>query len=143
MSGSDRTDDDLSDRDYQALARFRHALRVFLRFSEEAARDAGLTPAQHQLLLAVRGWPGPEPPSVAEVAEVLQARPNSTLELANRAVGAGLVTRTGSGDDRRRVGLALTPDGEEHLRALSVLHRRELRRFRRELHDVLRELDGT
>ena len=64
MSNPDRP---LGDRDYRALAEFRHALRRFLAFSEQAARDAGLTPSQHQLLLAVRGHAGPGQPSVSDV----------------------------------------------------------------------------
>lgn len=134
-------DELLSDRDYENLARFRHALRVFLRFSEEAAREIGLTPAQHQLLLAIRGWDGDGRPSVTDAAEIVQLRANSTLELVNRAAEAGLLRKSSSPPDRRRVELALTPLGEERLRSLSVLHRRELRRFRRELHDILNELD--
>src|SRR5437763_248936 len=64
----------LNDADYEALARFRYALRVFLHFSEQAARAEGLTPMQHQLLLAVRGHPGEESPMIAELAESLQLR---------------------------------------------------------------------
>lgn len=133
--------DELSDRDYQNLARFRYALRTFLRFSEDAARDADLTPAQHQLLLAIRGWVGPGAPTVTDIAEILQLRANSTVELVNRAVRAGLVHKAVAADDRRRHELALTPLGHTKLRSLSVLHRRELRRFRRELTDILTELD--
>ena len=133
--------DELSDRDYQNLARFRYALRTFLRFSEDAARDADLTPAQHQLLLAIRGWVGPGAPTVTDIAEILQLRANSTVELVNRAVRAGLVHKAVAADDRRRHELALTPLGHTTLRSLSVLHRRELRRFRRELTDILTELD--
>ncbi|MEZ5171397.1 MAG: MarR family winged helix-turn-helix transcriptional regulator [Acidimicrobiia bacterium] len=132
---------DLSDRDYRSLARFRHALRVFTRFSEEAARDAGLTPSQHQLLLAVRGWAGEGDPSVSEIAERLQLRPNSALELVTRAEEAGLVTRTVPPDDQRRHEIRLTRTGSDKLRSLSVLHRRELRRFRAEMNDILVELD--
>ena len=68
---------ELSDSDYQTLARFRYALRTFLRFSEDAARRADLTPSQHQLLLMVRGFPGPHEPSMADVAEFLQLRLHS------------------------------------------------------------------
>jgi DNA-binding MarR family transcriptional regulator len=131
----------LSDRDYQALGRFRYALRVFLRTSEKAARTAGVTPAQHQLLLAIRGHPGPEPPIVAELAEVLQLRHHSTVELIDRASEAGLVDRQTDPRDQRRQQLLLTPAGLDVLEELSVFHRDELRRFRREMVDVLRELD--
>ena len=131
----------LSERDYQALARFRHALRVFLRFSEDAARAAGPTPAHHQLLLAVKGWDGDRPPTVADLAEVLQLRHHSTVELIQRATAAGLVRSEVDPDDHRRQRTGLTDRGEELLRSLSLQHRDELRRFRSEMNDVLNELD--
>src|SRR5690606_30729116 len=89
----------LSDRDYRALAEFRSALRRFLHFSEQAAREAGITPAQHQLLLAVRGFAGPGTPVVGDLAEALQLRHHSTVELVDRAERAGLVTRVPDPDD--------------------------------------------
>lgn len=131
----------MTDRHYRSLARFRHALRVFVRFSELSARDVGLTPAQHQLLLAVRGWPEPAPPAVGDLAEMLQSRPHSTLELARRAEEAGLVKLESSSEDRRRQLVSLTDLGREKLTQLSVLHRDELRRFRDEMDLILEELD--
>src|SRR4051812_14437662 len=91
----------LSDREYRALARFRHALRVFLRFSEEAARAHGVTPAQHQLLLAIRGHDGMTAPTVGDMADALQQQHHSVVELVNRAAEAGLVARTADQQDRR------------------------------------------
>lgn len=131
----------LSDAGYRSLARFRYALRRFQRFSETAARDAGLTPAQHQLLLAIRGHDGDAPPSVSVVAEHLQLKLHSAGELVSRAEAKGLVERWSDPDDARRTLLALTPEGDAKLAALSVQHRVELQRFRREMNDVLRELD--
>jgi DNA-binding MarR family transcriptional regulator len=131
----------LTTRDYRTLATFRRALRVFLRFSEEAARGAGLTPAQHQLLLAIRGHDGDRPPSIGELADALQQRHHSTVELADRAEAAGLVRRQVDPTDARRQLIELTDRGEEMLASLSVLHRDELRRFREEMLDVLNELD--
>jgi DNA-binding MarR family transcriptional regulator len=133
---------DLGDREYKALARFRHALRKFLRFSEEEARRAGLTPAQHQLLLVIRGFGDGDGvgPSVSEVAERLQQRHHSVVELVDRAEAGGLVTRTEDQADRRRHLVQLTPTGRDTLARLSVAHRDELRRFRREMADVLDEL---
>jgi DNA-binding MarR family transcriptional regulator len=127
--------------DYRTLARFRHALRVFLRFSEDAARAAGLTPAQHQLLLAIKGHAGAEPPALSDVSELLQLKLHSCSELVDRAAERGLVVRLPDEHDQRRCRLALTPQGTEKLAGLSVLHRRELGRFRQEMNDVLRELD--
>lgn len=132
---------EISDRQYRSLARFRHDLRVFLHFSEVSARQVGLTPAQHQLLLAVRGWPGEGPPSIGELAEFLQTRPHSTLELARRAEEAGLVRVGVDPSDRRRQRVELSEAGAEKLGALSLLHRDELRRFRREMEEVLGALE--
>ena len=129
----------VSDDVYRSLARFRRALRQFLHFSEEAARAAGLTPAQHQLLLAVKGFDGPVAPSVGDAAEWLQLRHHSAVELVDRAVASGLLERETDPDDLRRQLLRLTPLGEEKLEALSTLHRDELQRFQAQ---VLAELDG-
>jgi len=129
----------LADRDYRALAEFRRALRQFLHFSEEQARAAGLTPAQHQLLLAVRG--AASPPTIGDAADALQLRHHSTVELVDRAQAAGLVTRVPDKSDARRQLLRLTRKGDKVLAGLSAIHRDELRRFRAEMVDVLRELD--
>ena len=134
------TDRRLTDRDYQALAEFRHALRVFLRFSEDAARAEGLTPAQHQLLLAVRGHHDTAP-SVGDLAEVLQVRNNSVVGLVDRADAAGLTESVSDPHDGRRRLVSLAPQGQAVLERLSGRHRDELRRFRDEMAAVLRELD--
>ena len=131
----------LSDADYRALAEFRSSLRAFLHASEVAARRAGLTPSQHQLLLAIRGWPGPEPPSVTGLAERLQLQVHSTGELLTRAEAAGFVRREVDPSDARRHRLLLTREGTERLEELTVFHRDELRRFRRRMLEVLGEID--
>ncbi|MCU1502716.1 MAG: MarR family transcriptional regulator [Ilumatobacteraceae bacterium] len=127
----------LADADYRALAGFRAALRQFLAFSEQAARDAGITPNHHQLLLAIRGHAGAGPPSTSDLAESLQLRLHSAGELVVRAVEHGLIERTADPHDARRVLLALTPAGEAKLAALTSEHRVELRRFRREMAALL------
>jgi DNA-binding MarR family transcriptional regulator len=131
----------LSDADYRALAEFRRALRQFVAFSEEAARSAGLSPAQHQLMLAIRGAPGHGPPSLGDVAESLQLKLHSAGELVGRAEANGLVVRSSDPDDHRRVLLKLSPAGEEKLADLSRIHRDELRRFRTDLEALLGDLD--
>jgi DNA-binding MarR family transcriptional regulator len=131
----------LSNADYRTLARFRYALRSFQRFSEEAARAAGLTPAQHQLLLAIRGWDGDGAPTVSDMAERLQQKLNSTTELVSRAEANGLIARTVDPVDHRRVLVALTDGGADKLAELTLQHRRELRRFRNELTSLLDALD--
>lgn len=125
--------------EYELLAGFRHALRVFLRFSEDAARAAGLTPAQHQLLLAVAGHRGA--PSLSDLAENLQLRLHSVGELVGRAVDNGLIDRHVDPADNRRVLLELTERGQSLLADLTEQHRDELRRFRDQLLPVLLDLD--
>lgn len=125
--------EDLTDEEYRRLASFRSALRRFLRFSEDAAREAGLTPQQHQLLLAARGWPGDGDPTVGTLADMLQLRHHSTVELVRRAEDAGLVAVNADPDDRRRQLVSPTPRGLALLSTLTILHRDELRRLRDEL----------
>jgi DNA-binding MarR family transcriptional regulator len=113
--------------DYRRLAAFRHALRRFLAFSEAAARDAGITPQQHQALLAIKGAAGAQTATVGYLAEQLLLQPHSAAELAERMVKSGLLERRQSAADRRRVVLSLTPAAERVLRDLSTDHIRELR----------------
>ena len=120
----------LRDRDYVKLLAFRVGLRQFLRWSEEQAAAVGLTPAQHQLLLAIRGHPDPRGPSVGEMAGYLCTRHHSVVQLIDRTEQLGLVTRSREDDqDRRVVRLALTTAGEHKLALLSAAHLEELRRL--------------
>lgn len=123
---------ELSDRDYRTLADFRGALRSFLRFSEEAARAAGLTPAQHQLLLAVRAHEEGTP-TMSDMAYALQLKLHSTVELSARAEANGLLSRHADPDDHRRVRIELTVEGASKLAELSLAHRDELEQFRAQL----------
>jgi DNA-binding MarR family transcriptional regulator len=117
----------LTDGDFRELLRFRDALRRFQRWSEGEAAAAGLTPAQHQLLLAVRGHDGD--PTIGDVAEHLMLRHHSAVELVDRAERAGLLRRRPDPDDRRVVHLELTADGDAHLATLAAAHLAELRRL--------------
>ncbi|MGN6257988.1 MAG: MarR family winged helix-turn-helix transcriptional regulator [Solirubrobacterales bacterium] len=119
----------LRPEDYARLLGFRTALRRFLRWSEGEARAVGLTPAQHQLLLAVRGHGDPAGPTVGELADYLVLRHHSMVELIDRAEAAALVTRAGDSEDHRVVRLRLTPLGERRVEELSRLHLEELRRL--------------
>ncbi|MGE0878865.1 MAG: MarR family winged helix-turn-helix transcriptional regulator [Acidimicrobiia bacterium] len=118
---------EISSDDYAQLLEFRDGLRRFLHWSEEQARSVGLTAAQHQLLLAVRGHP--HPPSIAEVADHLLLRHHSVVELANRAEAAGLIERYDDGDDQRVVRLRLSRTGAAKLAALSAAHLEEIDRM--------------
>jgi DNA-binding MarR family transcriptional regulator len=113
--------------DYQALAELRYQIRLFLRFSEEAARKMSLEPQQHQLMLALKGLPPGIRPTIGTLAERLQIQHHSAVELVNRLSAGGLVRRNRSGEDRRQVLLGLTPKGEKVLRELSIGHKAELR----------------
>ncbi len=119
----------LSDEDYARLLALRTGLRRFERWSEQQAQVAGLTPAQHQLLLAIRGHRNPRGPTIGEVADYLLLRHHSTVELVDRADNAGLVTRARDPDDHRVVRLQLTDAGAERIEALSALHLEELERL--------------
>lgn len=130
----------LSKAQYESLAAFRYALRQFLRFSENAAQEAGLTPQQHQALLAIKGFPGRDAVTVGELAERLQLRPNSTVELVDRMVDLSLLTREQSSDDRRQVHVLLTARGEQILDNLSSAHKAQLDKIGPELKQLLERL---
>jgi DNA-binding MarR family transcriptional regulator len=118
---------EINNGDYQALAEFRYQIRKFMRFSEQAARAAGLEPQQHQVLLAIKGLPDGTRATIGEVAERLQIQHHSTVELVDRLARRGLVSRKRAGEDRREVLLQLTQRGDKILRELSVHHEDELR----------------
>lgn len=122
---------------YESLAALRHALRRFLNFSQDAARQSGLTPQQHQALLAIKGFPGRDFVSITELAERLQLRHHSTVGLVDRLTRARLLRRTPSVSDRRRVELRLTAQGEKVIEKLSATHLNELRQFGPELHRLI------
>ncbi|MFZ0385657.1 MAG: MarR family winged helix-turn-helix transcriptional regulator [Solirubrobacteraceae bacterium] len=123
----------LPDEAYARLLALRTGLRRFLHWSEEQAAATGLTSAQHQLLLAIRGHPDPRGPTIGEVADYLLLRHHSTVGLIDRADAAGLVVRTRDQDDHRVVRLRLTTDAAERLEALSALHLQELEQLSLEL----------
>jgi DNA-binding MarR family transcriptional regulator len=133
---NDAPEDRFSEHDYRAIAAFRARLREFLRFSEESARSAGISPQQHQLLLAVRGYDGPGEPSIGELAEALQIRHHSCVGLIDRMEAMDLVQRLPSPDDARKVLVRLTPAGRQMLTQLTDAHQREYRH----LHDVIEAL---
>jgi DNA-binding MarR family transcriptional regulator len=134
---------DLSDSDYQRLLGFRDGLRRFLRFSEDQAAAVGLTPAQHQLLLAIRGHQSEDGPTVGDVAEHLLLRHHSVVGLVDRAEAAGLVRRIQDDDDRRVVRLHVTQLGARRLEELSALHLEELRRLTPRLRPLWADLDSA
>ena len=112
--------------DFVAMAELRYQIRRFLRFSENVARQAGIEPQQHQLLLAVKGLPTKLKPTIGVLAERMQLQHHSAVELVDRLVDRGFLLRLRATDDRRQVLVKLTRDGEEFLKKLSLHHLQEL-----------------
>jgi DNA-binding MarR family transcriptional regulator len=132
---------ELSDSDYSRLLEFRTGLRRFLSWSEQQAAAVGLTPAQHQLLLAIRGSDEPDGPTVGDIAEALLLRHHSAVELIDRAAHLGVVKRRVDSEDHRVVRVVLTNDGDERLARLSAMHVEELRRLEPNLQALWKGLD--
>ena len=132
----------LNEEDYRRLLAFRIGVRRFLKWSERQARAAGLTPKQHQLLLAVRGHDDPRGPTIKEASEYLLLRHNSTVELVDRAEAGGFLKREQSTGDKRVVRLRLTPLGEERLRGITKLTLEELKRYEPALGPILYRLES-
>ena len=133
----------LDQQDYERLLAFRTGLRRFLSWSGQQAEAAGITPAQHQLLLAVRGHPDHRGPTVGEVAGYLLVRHHSAVELIDRAEAAGLVARQADPEDARTVRLALTAHGTERLEVLAASHIEELARLNSEMHALWAGLEAA
>jgi len=125
---------------YETLAAFRYALRRFIHFSEQAAETIGLTPQQHQAMLAIKGFPDRDYVTVGELAERLQLRHHSVVGLVDRMAAEKLVDRELARDDRRKVFIRLTAAGERKLQKLSAIHSRQLRQVGPELSDLLERL---
>lgn len=131
------SDQAASEADIQAIAAFRYAIRRFLRFSEQSARREHITPQQHQLLLAIKGFPNRDYATVSELAHRLQMRQHSVVGLIDRTVKLGLVRRERGTEDRREVFIYITPQGEELLARLTEMHRQELTAMRHALADIM------
>ncbi|HEY0783817.1 MAG TPA: MarR family transcriptional regulator [Thermoanaerobaculia bacterium] len=130
----------VSAREYEQLAAFRYALRQFHSFSEEAARGAGLTPQQHQALLAIKGFPDRQKVTIGDLAERLQVRHHSAVGLVDRLTTQGLLERHVNLDDRRQVHVALTERGLAVLEQLAAAHRDEIQRIGPQLRRLLQEI---
>jgi DNA-binding MarR family transcriptional regulator len=131
----------LTKSNYEALAEFRFALRAFLAFSVTAASEAGLSPQQHQALLAIKGARGRDSLSVQDIAARLMVRHHSAVELVNRLEKLGLAKRARDVLDGRRVQVLLTQKAEHLLQALSIAHLRELRGIRPALVALLEQFN--
>jgi DNA-binding MarR family transcriptional regulator len=128
--------------EYETLADLRYSLRQFMRFSEDAALSAGITPQQHQALLAIKGFSEERHMTIGELAERLQVRHHSAVGLVDRLVSSGAVVRKNGVADRRHVNLALTEHGEQTLEKLSAAHKELLRRIGPQIETLLKRLRG-
>jgi DNA-binding MarR family transcriptional regulator len=132
---------ELTQADYVRLAEFRYRLRGFLEFSEGAALAAGLTAQQHQALLAIKGFVGPERITTGELARRLHIRHHSAVGLIDRLASKRLVTRRVGLDDRRQVEISLTAKAQTLLEGLSAAHQEELRVLAPLLRELLAEFE--
>jgi DNA-binding MarR family transcriptional regulator len=132
----------LDQSDFEHLLALRTGLRRFLNWSENQARDAGITPGQHQLPLAIKGHPDPEGPTVGDAAEYLVLRHHSAVGLIDRAVAADLVSRRPDIGNHSAVRLSLTASGEAKLDALSEAHLDELRHLAPAMHSLWQALEA-
>ena len=119
----------LTEKQWRTLLSFRIALRGFLHWSEAQAATVGLAAAQHQLLVAIRGHPGKDDPTITDVAGYLFVRHHSAIGLVERAEALGLVERYRDPEDQRLVRLVLTALGQERVDALAPAHLEELKRL--------------
>lgn len=132
----------LRSTDYRRLAEFRYVLRQFLVFSEQAAKRAGLTAQQHQVLLAINGFPEGEQATVGALAARLAIRHHSMVGLVDRLAAKALIRRRSVASDRRQIRLELTPKAQSRLARLSVAHRNELERLAPLLRALLDDFGG-
>jgi DNA-binding MarR family transcriptional regulator len=100
--------------DFREAAAVRAALRKFMRSSERIAREEGLTPSRHLLLLMIKTADGGRS-TVTELAERMQLTQSTVTELVTRAESAGLLEREQSADDARVFWLRLTAAGDARL----------------------------
>lgn len=127
--------------DFQHLLELRTGLRRFLHWSEQQAKAAGLTAAQHQLLLAIRGHPDPAGPTIGELADYLVLRHHSAVGLVDRAVKDGLVKRNPDPDSKSVVRVTLAPAGSAKLDALAEAHLEEIKHLAPTMRALWRALE--
>jgi DNA-binding MarR family transcriptional regulator len=130
------------DRDYTRLLTIRTMLRQFDKWSSDRAVEHGLTSRQHQLLLAIRGHAGEQPPAIGDIANYLLVQHHAAVELINRTEALGLIERTRDAKDHRVIRLRLTHTGEAKLSELSATHIEELTQLSQLLDQLVDELQS-
>ena len=133
----------LDQSDFEHLLELRTGLRRFLRWSDQQAHAAGLTPAKHQLLLAIKGHPDPAGPTIGEIADYLVLRHHSAVGLIDRAVSDGLVERRPDPNSKSVVRVTLTQAGNDKLDALAETHLEELAHLAPTMRTLWRELESA
>jgi DNA-binding MarR family transcriptional regulator len=113
--------------DYRTLAELRYHIRRFLRAREVAAQAAGVEPQHYLLLLQIKGLEGERPTTVGALAERLQLRHHTVVELVDRLAARGMVARRRAAPDRRQVVVELRPAGHAVLKRLALYSIEELR----------------
>jgi DNA-binding MarR family transcriptional regulator len=136
-----------TESDYRDQADFRCALREFLRFAEEQARQEGVTPQQYVLLVVTRGHASYPMVTIGDIAQALQVRQSSASLLVDRSVRRGLLDRREDPADRRRAIVQLTEEGQRVLDVIMEANRRELGAlrdslFRESFLNAMRELSS-
>jgi DNA-binding MarR family transcriptional regulator len=134
---TDLDDKDMSAEDYRSLADWRYRIRQVMANTERAARDAGLEPQQYQLLLMIKGLPPELSPTISVLADRMAVRHHSMVELVDRLVERGLVTRERGSTDRREVLVVLTPTADRLALRISLRHHRQLQTAAPELIEAL------
>ncbi len=144
MSGKEKAKQkSLSKSEYEALSDFRYALRNFLKFSKDTAESVGLTPRQHQALLAIKGFTGRERITNGELAERLHIKHHSAVGLINRMEAQNLIVREQSDTDKREIFITLTSHGADLLEQLTAVHREELQFIAPQLNVILESLKDS
>jgi DNA-binding MarR family transcriptional regulator len=136
---SSRSSAPRSTDEYVLWAEFRYQIRLWTRISEEAALAAGLPPQHHQVLLALKGYPGEQAPRIADLAERMQLKHHSMVGLLDRMEKQGLIERVPLGGGRG-VSIVLTREGDQAITEVSRVLRPKLRVAGRDLINALTPL---
>jgi len=116
----------LNKNDFETLSEFRYQIRKFVRFSEDVARQHGITPLQYLMMLHIKGYPGREWATVGELAERLQTQQHGVVALISRCEKLEFVERRRSAEDRRRIEVHLLEDGQKVVEQIARRHRAQL-----------------
>lgn len=115
-------------RDQAVLVRLVKLLhRLFNDNANALLREHGLNHPEYNVLIMLDG--SSEGLSPGELAEATSEKAANTTRLVDQLLGKGLVTRSPCNDDRRRLLVRLSPQGEALLEVLIPLIARQLEGF--------------